>query len=276
MAVIVLFVVAGLGAGRGSVEHFAAPAAPSIFSSGVATSLVFVSFAYSGWNAAAYLGGEIRKPERNLPLSILAGTSFVVVVYLALNAAFVYAVPAEQMKGVKEIGALAASRLFGEAVGSAFSMVIALLLLSTMSAMIMTGPRIYFAMARDGAFPPALARLDPRRKTPLRAILLQSTIAVAMAVTSTFETLLVYIGYLLAIFTSITVLGLVRLRRAQPGRPRPYRTWGYPVTPLLFVGVNLWIVVFSVRDNLAAFLVGLGTLALGLVPYEILRRRRRG
>jgi len=179
------------------------------------------------------------------------------------------------MKGIQEAGALAATNLFGREVGSMFTLMIACLLLSTMSAMIMTGPRVYFAMAQDGVFLTNLAKLHQYRRTPTRAILLQSLVATVMAVTSTFGTLLVYIGYLLAIFSSITVLGLVRLRITQPDRARPYRTWGYPATPLLFVGINIWIVVYSVRSNLTAFFLGVLTLVLGVGFFECFRATGR-
>lgn len=275
----VLFVLAfGLGSfwlGNGDGERLRAlvHGGGSTFEGGAfAISLIFVSFAYSGWNAAAYLGGEIRRPQRNLPLALLVGTVFVTGVYLLLNLAYVYALPVESMKGMLDVGAGAASALFGSAIGSAISWAIALGLLSVVSAMVMTGPRVYYAMARDGLFFRGIGRVDPNRHTPVQAIAFQAVIAVVMIVSATFDSLLIYMGFTLSLSAMVTVAGLVKLRLTEPDLARPYTTWGYPLTPLLFIAGNLWITVYSVFTRPVATLYGLGTIAVGIGVYVLFHK----
>lgn len=268
VAVILAFVVAGLSLGRGSAAHFnAAPESGGGLMAPFATSLILISFAYSGWNAAAYLGSEIRDPGRNIPLALLSGTLVVSVLYLLINTVFIYALPAPEMRGVLEVGAAAAAALFGEAVGRMFSMMVTLCLLSVISAMIMAGPRVYFAMAQDRIFFQALGRVSQAHGTPSAAILLQAVIAILMVLTATFEGLLIYIGFTLALFAMATVLGMMRLRGKEALSNRPYRTFGYPVTPLFFVLGNLWIIVYCIVGNPVVSLYGAGTLLSGILLY---------
>ncbi|MBN2705919.1 MAG: amino acid permease, partial [Deltaproteobacteria bacterium] len=233
------------------------------------------SFAYSGWNAAAYLGAEIVRPQRNIPIALIAGTLVVMGFYMALNLVYLYAVPARELAGVMEIGALAATRLFGGACSRLFGVAVALGILSVLSAMIMTGPRIYYAMARDGIFFSVFGSLNPEHKTPAASIFLQAGLAALMVLSASFENLLIYIGFTLSLFASLTVLGLLRIRR-RDGAPADggYRTWGYPVTPLLFILGNLWIIGFSVCQRPLASLIGLTTIAVGLIAYLGFARRR--
>ena len=188
--------------GRGSLSHFTGDfRVASLFSGRFATSLIFISFAYSGWNAAAYLGGEIRNPGRNIPLALFAGTIVVTLSYLALNALYVYALPIGEMSGVVEVGEKAASALFGAGTGRLLTGAIAVGILSALSAMILTGPRVYYAMSRDGAFFSRFGKVDDRRRTPVLSIALQAVISICMILTSSFETLLLYIGFTLSLFS---------------------------------------------------------------------------
>jgi APA family basic amino acid/polyamine antiporter len=266
---IFLFICFGLTSESGSLQHFDAPLHYShIFSGNFATSLIFVAFAYSGWNACVYLGSEIKNPGRNIPLSIITATIFVIFIYLLLNVVYLYAIQPEEMYGVVEIGSLAATNLFGGKVGSLFGLVIAFCLLSAVSSMIMIGPRVYYAMAQDQLFFKIFKNINQKRHVPSYAIILQGTIALVFVLTSTFYTLLMYVGFVLSIFASMTVLGMMFLRSKNPGQPRPYKTWGYPLTPILFILGNLWIVIFSVRGNLLAFFWGLATVGVGWLIYE--------
>ena len=271
---ILLLVGVGLIWGNGSFQHFDAPLSYShIFSENFATSLIFVSFAYSGWNACVYIGSEIKNAGRNIPVSIITATLFVIVIYLFLNVVYIYAVHPKEMSGVEEIGSVAATHLFGKTIGSSFAIVIAFCLLSTVSSMIMIGPRVYYAMARDQLFFKTFQNINQTRHVPSYAIILQGSISIILVLTSTFYTLLMYVGFIIAIFSSLTVLGMMILRSKYPNRPRPYRTWGYPLTPILFVIGNLWIVIFSIRNNLAAFFWGLATVAAGWLIYEYFEGR---
>ena len=274
---ILAFIAGGLAFGKGSAAHFSSPLpAGLIFSGPFAASLIFVSFAYSGWNAAAYLGGEIRDPARNIPRSLLLGTLLVMFLYLLLNVVFIYALPAEEMSGLLEVGTKSALSLFGGPAGNAFSMAITVCLLSVISAMIMAGPRVYYAMAKDGTFFSWFGRVGRHpAATPGRSIFLQGAIAVLMVITSAFDKLLLYIGFTLSLFAMLTVAGLLVLRYRCPHYPRPYRTYGYPVTPVLFMLGNLWIIVFSLRSNPTVFLYGGGTIVAGLLIFFFFNRTAR-
>lgn len=249
---ILLFGVGGLAWGHGDSERLARlmPQVSSSFDvTALAVSLIFVSFAYSGWNAAAYLGGEIRRPERNLPLSLMIGTVLVTLLYLLLNTVYLYALPPERMSGTLEVGSEAATALFGARLGRIVGLALAVGLLSVLSAMIMSGPRVYYAMARDGLFFCRFGIIDADHRTPAQAIVFQAAIAVVMILSAAFDTLLIYIGFTLSLSAMLTVAGLIRLRVTHPHLPRPYRVWGYPVTPILFIAGNLWIVGHSLYSR---------------------------
>ena len=240
----------------------------ALLSPAFAVGLIFVSFAYSGWNAAAYLAGEVRAPGRTLPLALLFGTSIVVVLYLGLNIAFLSSAPSGELAGVVEVGHVAAVRLFGERAGSALSGLIALALVSWVSAMIMAGPRVYEAVGVDH---PRLSFLGRRTRLggPGSATALQAAVAAGMILTASFGALLTYIGFTLSLCAGATVVGVAVLRRREPGLARPYRTWGYPFTPLLFVGLCTWMVVHSLVERPIEAIAGLVTIAAGLLLYRL-------
>ncbi|MFO8049469.1 MAG: amino acid permease [Desulfosudaceae bacterium] len=264
---IIIFIAAGFWVGQGSFAHFhkTIPVSTSPAEQ-FAVSLIFVSFAFSGWNAAAYLGGEIKNPTRNIPAALLMGTVFVVLLYLLLNVVYVYALPAGAMSGVMEVGAAAATALFGEGISRLFIGAVALGILSVLSAMIMAGPRVYYAMAADGVFFRPFGKVNRRHKTPSSSIFLQAAIASLMVITTSFNALLIYIGFTLALFAMLTVIGLMRIRIRQ-GRTKGYRTPAYPLPPLLFILGSAWIIFFSIKSRPLASLFGLGTIAAGLLLY---------
>lgn len=274
VGLIVFFIVAGLTSGKGSFEHLGAwPGADQVFRVEFAVALIFVSFAYSGWNAAAYLGGEIERPRRNIPLALIVGTLIVSGLYVLLNLVYIYALPAQRMTGLLEIGAAAANTLFGHAVGAVVNAAIAVGLLSVLSAMILTGPRVYYAMARDGLFFRAFGRVDNRRHTPAPAISLQAGLAVIMILSAAYDWLLLYIGFTLSLSAMFTVAGLIRLRLREPLPPGVYSTLAYPIPPLVFILGNLWIVYVSVMNRPGPILAGIATLVLGLCFYAVFGRR---
>jgi APA family basic amino acid/polyamine antiporter len=275
IALIVAFVLGGLGWGRGDWAHIAvAPTADLWLPGRFAVSLVLVSFAYSGWNAAAYLGGEISRPARNIPLALASGTLLVTLLYLLLNLTFLYALAPGDMAGVLEVGERAALALFGPGISHLLAGAVALSLLSLISAMIMTGPRVYLAMAQDGLFFAGLGRRGSRG-TPGNAILLQAGLALLLVLTASFDYLLLFIGVTLSLFSLLTVAGLLLLRRRDPRPDLPYRTVGYPLTPLFFILLTLWIAGFSLHARPVLSLAGLAALASGLVLYLFFSRRRR-
>jgi basic amino acid/polyamine antiporter, APA family len=275
VALVVGFICAGFYFGHGTFHHLQTPAMlPSGIDAGkIAVSLIFVSFAYSGWNAAAYLGSEITNPQRNIPYSLFIGTAVVMLLYLLLNLVYLYALAPQQMFGVLEVGAKAAASLFGEHFSRFFSGAVALGILSVLSAMVMTGPRIYYAMSKDGIFFQVFGRLNPDRKTPASSIFLQAFIAAVMVLSASFDALLIYIGFTLSFFSLLTVIGLLRIRRVARDNGAGYATWGYPVTPLLFIIGNLWIILYSIKSRPTAALVGIATIGLGVLAYMFFERR---
>ncbi len=276
LAVIAVFAAGGLIWGAGDWSHLGQSLPGVALRPGeLAVSLIFVSFAYSGWNAAAYLGSEIRDPGRNIPRALIWGALVVCAVYLILNLVYLYALPPAAMAGVLEVGGAAAVALFGPGMGRVLSLAIALGLLSVISSMVLTGPRVYYAMARDGVFFPALGRVSGQRHTPAASIWLQAGLASAMVLTASFDKLLIYMGFTLSLMTMLTVVGLLLIRRRDDQTVPAYRTWGYPVTPLLYILGNLWIIGYSVASRPAVCLTGLITLAVGLGVYWFFREGKQ-
>ncbi len=273
---IVFFIVAGLVSGRGSPGNLVSTGGTgSLFGAEFAVALIFVSFAYSGWNAATYLGSEIKTPGRNIPIALCGGTVIVMCLYMLLNVVYIYALAPAGMAGVLDVGARSAAFLFGEGAGRYFSGAIAFGLLSVVSAMVMAGPRVYYAMARDGVFFKPLGKVNTVRGTPTRSIIFQAGISIAMVFTASFESLLLYMGFTLSLSSMLTVAGMVKLRFTTPGVHRPYKTFGYPFTPVLFIAGNLWIVVFSIMNRPVAALSGLVTVGTGLLACFLFERGRR-
>jgi len=269
---LIVFIICGLWLGQGSTEHLAADFDPeSLFQGSFAVSLIFVAFAYSGWNAASYLGSEITNPGRNIPLALVTGTLIVMGLYMLLNLVFLYALSPEEMSGVLEIGTESAVSLFGQQSAVVFSLAIALGLLSVLSAMIVCGPRIYYAMSRDHVFFNTFSRVRRGRGTPAHSIFLQAGIACVMVLTTSFDGLLLYVGFTLSLFAVLTVLGLFRIRWSRPELRSRYRTLGYPVTPLLFILGNTWIIYFTLTSRPLSSVCGLVTIGSGLLVYRYFR-----
>jgi basic amino acid/polyamine antiporter, APA family len=245
-----------------------------IISPAFAVSLVYVSYAYSGWNAAAYVAGEIHEPQRNLPRILLTGTALVAVLYISLNYAFLRVTPLPALTGELEVGLLAARRLFSPTIANLMGLTIAALLTSSISAMTFAGPRIVQTIGEDV---PALRWLGHRQTTsgvPLRALLLQTGLTLAFVLTGSFQRVLVYAGFVLSLFTFLTVAGVFVLRFRHPDLPRPYRAWGYPVTPLVFLALTGWTLWFLIQQQPTESLAGLATLLIGLPLYAALTHPR--
>lgn len=244
----------------------------SIFTAGFAVSLVYVMYAYSGWNAAIYVAGDIKKPGRYLPLSLVFGTIIVILLYAPLNAVFMYAAPVEQLKGQVDVGYIAASHIFGDTGGLVMGLLISIGLVSAISSMVWTGPRVTQVMGEDVR---SLRYLASRNANgvPHVSLVFQYVLVVALILTSTFQSIVNYIGVMLSLSAFLTVIGVFVLRAKEPELPRPYRTLGYPVTPLVFLLVTGWMMFFVVRDRPMVLVAGAATLAVGLVVYFIDRAR---
>lgn len=244
--------------------------ATELLSPAFAIGLFFVSYSYSGWNAAAYLAGEIKQPERSLPKALLLGTLVVTVVYVLLNQVFMRCAPFELMRGQNDVAFFPATAIFGDAGARVVSGIITLLLLSSISSMVMAGPRVMQVMGEDFPSLRVLSRLHSG--IPKTAIYLQCSISLLFILTSTFEQVITYIGFTLNLFTFLTVLGVVILRKKEPQLARPYKTWGYPITPLLFLAFSLWLLAYGLYQKPLESSLGLGTLAVGGGAYLLGKR----
>lgn len=270
VAAIVIFVIAGIGSGRGAWSNVGYSSQPA----GVWwVALIQVSFAYSGWNAAAYLAGEVANPVKSLPRALIGGTVAVAVLYLTLNLLFFYAVPADSWAPTIAVGRLAAERLFGPAGARLVSAIIALTIIGSVSAMTAAGPRVYYAMARDGLAPAALARLGERGRAPAVAILAQALVAITLALTGAFEALLTYVGSALLLFAGLAV-GAVYLARRLPeaGSDPSFRVPGYPFTPAFFLILVCAAWLEGLRERPGPTGAALATVLSGVVIYYVGRK----
>jgi APA family basic amino acid/polyamine antiporter len=277
-------VVVGLGWGHArwsSLGTSPGTAGPSK----VLLSLVYVSYAFTGWNGAAYIGGEVRDGSRWLPRSILIGTLLVTALYLGLNVFYVLGVPVETIEAlapddesrdaVEPIAELAARELFGPVWSGRLSVVLGLLLLGSLSAMILTGPRVAYAMARDGQFPAIAGRLWGAGQTPAVATMLVSGAALVLLWSGSFEWIVLFSGIGLAAFSLPTVAAVIVLRRTRPDLARPFRVPGYPWVPLVFLAITLALLAAAVREEPGISAATFGVILAGLPLYEAIERRRR-
>ncbi len=267
------FVAAGFAFGRGTMAHFDTAAPPAM--SNWLLALVPAMFSYSGWNAAAYVAEEIRDPDRNLPRALALGTITVVLVYIALNLLYVYAMPVGDLVGLRvRVIDAAADRLFGTTAGDMLTVLTLFILAGSISAMVFAGPRVYFAMARDGVFFAPAARVHPHHRTPAFATWMQAAWSCLLVVTGTFEQLVNYTGFSVILFSSVAVAGLFVLRRREPNVRRPFSALGYPVAPAIFVLVGMAIVINAIMSDPGPSLAGVGII-LGGVPLYLWFRARR-
>jgi APA family basic amino acid/polyamine antiporter len=210
----------------------------AVLSTPFGLALIYVSYAYAGWNAAAYVVDEVQDPARTVPRALVQGTLLVAALYLLLNLAFLRTVPLDELRGTIEVGAVSARYVFGETGGDLLSLALSLLLVSSVSALVLTGPRVLQTMGRDIRALRWLGGLS-RRGAPTRALLLQQGLAIAMILTDSFEGVLTFAGFTLSLFACITVAGVFLLRSREPALERPYRIPLYPWPPLVFVVMSL-------------------------------------
>ena len=246
----------------------------TLMSGPFAVSLVYVMYSYSGWNAASYITEEVENPAKNLPWALLVGTIIVTLLYVVLNFIFLLATPKHVLSGQVEVGLLAGRAIFGPLGGNLVSALIAVGLIATISAMAWIGPRITKRMAEDLPKLRLFARSSPHG-TPYVAVLFQLIVVTILVVTGTFDAVLIYTQFSLLLCSFLTVLGLIVLRAREPGLERPYKVWLYPITPLLFLIITLWMMIFVVLGKPTESLLGLITAIAGLIIFFFSREPGR-
>ncbi len=273
---IAVLIFLGFTFGDGNFSHFSQGSPVQINFDSLKTmglSLMWIMFAYSGWNASTYIGSEIKDPVRNLPRSLLYGTGIVITLYLLLNIVFIYASSPEEMKNVISIGGLTVRNLFGPAMEFAFSLLIAFALFSSLSAFIIIGPRVYYSMALDGYFFRAFARIHPRYQVPSAAIILQSSIAIIMVLSGTFEQILTYMGFSLGLFPILSVAGVFKLR--AKGEARLMRK-AFPFHLILYLFFAVAMLVLSYLERPVVSTIAIITAFSGIPFFYYMKRKNQG
>ena len=244
----------------------------AIFSGAFAVALVYVMYSYSGWNASSYIIGEVKNPERNVPRSLLVGTTIVMAAYVLLNAVFLATAPQNEMRGQLEVGLIAGKHIFGENGGRIVGAVICLGLISAISSMTWIGPRVTMSMGEDHWLLRFLGRKNAEG-VPANAVLVQLLIVNLLLLTRSFELVVIYIQFALLLCSLLTVIGVVVLRMARPEIARPYRVWLYPIPPIVFAAITVWMMVYLLRSKTTESIAGLGTAIVGFLLYFCARRR---
>lgn len=276
IVILTVMVLFGLLAGNGSWANFATTAGSSaswtrLFS----TPMIAVIFTFSGWFASAYIGSEIREPERNLPLSLLVGTLFVTVLYTFMNVMYLFAIPVTKMAGATNVAQLAVEQLFNPSIAAIVSLPIILAIAASINANILTGARVCYAMASDGTFWSPFSKLHPLYNTPHVAILSQAVIASILVFVGTFNQLLGHVVFVMILSSIAAGLALFVLRIRNPGLKRPYRVWGYPLVPAVFTGAYLLVAGQIFFSEPSAAMAGIGLTASGLPFYFWWKKQQR-
>jgi APA family basic amino acid/polyamine antiporter len=280
VSALLLFIAAGFAYGTGSVSNLQ-QGAGTVSPTAWVLALIPVMFAYSGWNAAGYIAEEIKDPGRNVPRALALGTIAVIAIYVLLNLLYLFVLPVDQLAQVKgSVLDVIADRLLGQFAGHVMGLVSIISLAASISANVFAGPRVYYAMARDGLFLSAAARIHPRYKTPAAAIIAQAIWSSLLVLTGSGDTLTTYTGFSIILFGGIAVSALFVLRWREPDAPRPFRALGYPVAPAIFV-IAMFLIVCNAlwRDLVVPVMgnepwgpsaAGLIVIGLGLPLYFVL------
>jgi APA family basic amino acid/polyamine antiporter len=272
VAGIVLIIIAAAAVGHGQLSGFTTvsesfkSASPEGLFAAFGTSLIFVMFCYSGWNAAAYIASEIKDPQHNLPRALLLGTTIVLVLYLGLNAVYFYGAGVDELAGKVEVGLVASRNLFGSTGVTLVALVLTLSLLVSASAMTIAGPRVYYALGCDFRRFGFLAAADPATGAPTTALVLQGLVTSLIILSGRVDQIQQYSGFTLSLFASLAVSCVIVLRVRRPDLPRPFRAWGYPFTPLLFLGISAWMMFWAFQGRpVESTLAGATVFAGGLL-----------
>ena len=242
---------------------------------GFGLALVAVLWAYDGWYSVSCAAEEVKNPKRNIPLSLILGTLTVTVIYILINVVYILALPMNKIAGVERIGETAAVRLFGPSAGGLMAGLIAVTIFGCLSATVIYGPRVFYAMAKDGLFFSSLKDIHPRYRVPGKAIIASAAWACVLCLSGKFQALIEYVVFALVLFFAGSGLAIIVLRRRRPDIERPYKAWGYPVLPWLFVAINLAVfanrIIAQPKESLGGALI----LLLGIPAYFYWRAKSR-
>jgi APA family basic amino acid/polyamine antiporter len=266
--------VSGHGGGSGvQLNPQGVPVAQLVRGFGIA--FIAVLWTFDGWTNITYSASEIRRPEWTLPRALFLGTMLITVIYLGMNAAYLYALPISDMAGVTRIAERAAAALFGASATTIIVLVILVAVLGATHGSILTGARVYYAMAQDGLFFESVGRVHPRFRTPHVALIVQGVWSCVLVVSGRYDQLFTYAMFSSLLLYAAAVASVFRLRQTRPDLPRPYRVPGYPIVPFLFLLAIGALIVNTLVERPLESLTGLGLLALGVPGYLMLQRRRR-
>lgn len=273
--ILIVVGLAGAGLFAGDGGSFVTGSGNGFTWTALGTAMMLVMFSYSGWNASAYIAGEVKRPRRNLPVSLLAGTGIVLVLYALINLFILHALPFGEIRGTIPVVERAAVSAFGPWMGRALSLMVGVALLSSLSAYIIIGPRVYFAMARDRLFFSFAARVHPRHGVPGRSILIQGGLALLMVLAGSFEQLLVYLGFALGIFPWLAVFGLFIARRRRIGEETAVRAPAFPIVPVFFLVSTLLLMIVAFVNRPVESSIAIATVLLGVPCYLLWNRAMR-
>lgn len=241
--------------------------------SGFGIALIAVFWAFDGWNSINFVGGEIKNPKKNLPLTLIWGTLLITVLYILINYLYLYALPLNEMAGVVRIGEKATSSLFGGTTGAIISVIVLISIFSSLNGSIIAGPRVYYAMARDGLFFKRVGRVHPTFKTPAFSIFIQGLLACILTLTGTFEQLLTFVMFISIVFWIAAAFAVFTFRKKFPDTPRPYKVWGYPYVPILFIIASMGILINTIIEKPVESLAGLLITISGFPVYYIWKKK---
>ncbi|MCP5049428.1 MAG: amino acid permease [bacterium] len=269
-------VILGFTMGKGQpIDYSFNPAGMTITGiiSGFALALVAVSWAFDGWNNINFVAGEIKNPQRNIPLAMIWGTVIITVLYVLVNYIYLYALPIDQMAGEIRIAEKAATVLFGGTFAAVISAAVVVSTFGSLNGTILAGPRVFYAMAKDGLFFKRMAAVHPKYGTPAFSIAAQAVWACILALSGTFEELLTYVVFVAIIFWISAAFSVFTLRKKFPDMPRPYKTWGYPVVPALFIIASFGILINTLLEKPMEALAGLVITIIGVPVYFYWKRK---
>lgn len=277
IGIIAAIVFMGFAVGKGiSIDFSLNPEGVSFGTLivGFGVAMVAVSWAFDGWNNVNFVAGEIKNPRRNLPLALFLGTFIITALYVLINYIYIYALPIGEIVGVVKIAEKAVTALLGGTTGALISAAVLVAVTGSLNGTILAGPRVYYAMARDKLFFSRVGHVHPRFRTPSFAIVVQALWSALLTISGTYEQLFIFTTFIGILFWTLGAAAVFVLRKKYPDLPRPYKTWGYPVVPLIFILASIGILINTMIEKPVEAFAGLGIMALGIPAYFYWKKKK--